>query len=101
MENERTSKQMAQEFITMAQKLHEQECTIKYLRVRSRILSSMGRILRKAYHPVIMFWLCLLIVLIGLWVVRSVYEAKTFNEITGKNVSWKQALWVQLRVQEP
>jgi len=34
------------------------------------------------------------------WVVHSKFEADAFNEITGKNVSTWNAMWIQLRVQE-
>lgn len=38
---------------------------------------------------------------IGKWLVSSYYEAKTYSELTGKQVSMGQALWVQFRVVEP
>lgn len=45
---------------------------------------------------------CILIVAgyISVWVVKSHFEAKSFNAVTGKNVSTWQAMWIQLRVQE-
>lgn len=34
------------------------------------------------------------------WVVSSFFEARAFNEITGKSVTTWQAMFVDLRVQE-
>ncbi len=37
---------------------------------------------------------------LGGWTTASHFEAKVFNEITGRDVSTWQAMWVQLRVQD-
>lgn len=34
------------------------------------------------------------------WIFQSYFEAKAFNEVTGKNVTTWQAMWIELRVQE-
>lgn len=34
------------------------------------------------------------------WVIGSKFEANAYNNITGKNVSTWDAMWIQLRVQE-
>lgn len=34
------------------------------------------------------------------WIIHAHFEAKTFHELTGREVSTWQALWVQLRVEE-
>ncbi|MGQ0721048.1 MAG: hypothetical protein ACT4PE_05670 [Candidatus Eiseniibacteriota bacterium] len=36
----------------------------------------------------------------ALWVVFSHFEARSYNRITGANVSTWDAMWVELRVQE-
>lgn len=38
---------------------------------------------------------------ICIWVFMSSMEANSYNAITGKQVTTWQAIWVQLRVQEP
>lgn len=38
---------------------------------------------------------------LGVWVFKSSMEAKTYTELTGKQVTTYQALWVDLRVVEP
>lgn len=38
---------------------------------------------------------------IGSWVFKSMMEAQTYTELTGKKVTTYQALWVDLRVVEP
>jgi hypothetical protein len=38
---------------------------------------------------------------IALWVSASYFEAKAFNEVTGKHVTTSQAMFIQLRIQEP
>ena len=35
------------------------------------------------------------------WVVKSYFEARAFNRVTGKNVSTWDAMFIELRVQEP
>jgi hypothetical protein len=45
--------------------------------------------------------LSMLVVGIGIWIGASHFEAKAFNELTGSNVSTKQAMFIQLRVIEP
>lgn len=42
----------------------------------------------------------ILIVLIGIWVVASHFEAAAYNRITGANVSTFDAMFVELRVHE-
>ena len=47
---------------------------------------------------------CLLLAIgipVGVWITKSHFEAKIYSELTGKQVSTWQALWVQLRVIEP
>jgi hypothetical protein len=39
--------------------------------------------------------------LLGFWVIHSHFEARAFNHLTGKHVSTWDAMWVELRVQEP
>lgn len=42
--------------------------------------------------------------LIGLMCVQVFYsyqESKAFNRLTGANTTWWDAMWVELRVQEP
>lgn len=39
------------------------------------------------------------IILLGAWFATSWAEARAFNEVTGKNVSAWDAMWVDLRVQ--
>lgn len=38
---------------------------------------------------------------VGLWVIRSHYEAQTYERLTGVHVTTWEAMWVQLRVSEP
>ena len=38
---------------------------------------------------------------IGIWVGYSFFEARTFNKLTGSNISTFDAMFIQLRVQEP
>lgn len=35
----------------------------------------------------------------GSWVVRSYFEAKTYNKLTGASATTWDAMWVELRVQ--
>jgi len=49
---------------------------------------------------VILGFIALFGVLIAIWVTRSYFEAKAFNNITGKNVSTLDAMFVELRVNE-
>lgn len=37
---------------------------------------------------------------LGVWVVKSHFEARAYNRITGAHVSTWDAMWVELRVQE-
>lgn len=39
--------------------------------------------------------------LIGGWVFQSSMEAHTYQRLTGKHVTTWDAMWVELRVQEP
>ena len=41
------------------------------------------------------------IVAMGRWVLSSKMEAAAFNAVTGKSVTTWQAMWIELRVQEP
>ena len=34
------------------------------------------------------------------WIFQSYQEAKSFNSVTGKNVSTWDAMWIELRVQD-
>ena len=38
---------------------------------------------------------------LGCWIVRSHFEAESFNRITGKDISTWDAMFIELRVQEP
>lgn len=38
---------------------------------------------------------------IGFWVLSSKFEADAYFRVTGKNVSTWDAMWIELRVQEP
>jgi hypothetical protein len=38
---------------------------------------------------------------VSIWLVASFMEAKTYTKLTGKPVSTWDAMWIQLRVQEP
>ena len=38
---------------------------------------------------------------VAFWAISSHFEAAAFNRLTGKRVSTWDAMWVQLRVQEP
>ena len=40
------------------------------------------------------------LILLGLWVCSSYLEARAYNNITGKNVSTWDAMFVELRIQE-
>ena len=44
--------------------------------------------------------LTILVLVAALYVIKSAHEAKTFNRLTGSNVTTWDALWVELRVQE-
>jgi len=37
----------------------------------------------------------------GIWVFRSAMKANAFNHATGKHVTTWDAMWIELRVQEP
>ena len=39
-------------------------------------------------------------IILTVWVAKSHMEARSFNAVTGKNVSTWQAMWIELRVQE-
>lgn len=43
----------------------------------------------------------LLAVGVAIWVIRSHYEAETYERLTGVHVTTWDAMWVQLRVIEP
>ena len=40
-----------------------------------------------------------LVMAVFLWLGKSYYEARTYSRLTGHQVEWTDALWVQLRVQ--
>ena len=42
-----------------------------------------------------------IVIALALWVTKSHFEARTYTELTGKEVTTWQALWVELRVIEP
>lgn len=57
----------------------------------------------KSVATVFIFAIIILIALsipVGIWVFRSAMEARAFNNVTGKNVSTWDAMWIELRVQE-
>lgn len=41
-----------------------------------------------------------LAVVVGIWVLKSHMEARSFNAVTGKSVTTWEAMWIELRVQE-
>jgi hypothetical protein len=41
-----------------------------------------------------------ILLVLGGYILKSYFEAKTFNELTGRNVSTWQALFVQLRIDD-
>lgn len=46
---------------------------------------------------------CLILIVLGMiggYIFVSSQEAKTYNKLTGKNVSTWDAMWVELRVQD-
>jgi hypothetical protein len=47
------------------------------------------------------YLLVMLMFLIGGWLVRSHFEAKTYNRLTESSVTMFDAMWVQFRVVEP
>lgn len=42
-----------------------------------------------------------LLIVLGGWIVFSYFEAKSYEEVTGKKVSLRQAMFLELRVLEP
>lgn len=38
--------------------------------------------------------------LVGIWVIGSFFESRTFNRITGAHTTTWDAMWLELRVQE-
>lgn len=42
-----------------------------------------------------------LLILTGVWVISSHMEAKAYNRVTRSNVTTWEAMWIQLRVQNP
>lgn len=46
----------------------------------------------------IAFWLVALGFLLGLPLVKSVFEARAYNRITGAHVTWWDALFLELRI---
>ncbi len=55
----------------------------------------------KTVIPFILLIILVLSILIGIWVFRSKMKSNAFNNVTGKNVSTWDAMWIELRVQEP
>ena len=49
----------------------------------------------------IAFIIFVLAITIGGWILKSKMEAETFSKLTGKPVTTWEAMWVELRVQEP
>jgi len=45
---------------------------------------------------VVVFVMCILS-----WIGQSYMEARSYNSVTGKNVSTWDAMWIELRIQEP
>jgi hypothetical protein len=56
---------------------------------------------KEAIMIVIRIMAILLLMGAGVWIFRSDMEASAFNSVTGKNVTTWQAMWIELRVQEP
>lgn len=50
---------------------------------------------------VAILFVVVILVALSVWALRSSMEASVFNSVTGKNVSMWQAMWIELRVQEP
>ena len=42
-----------------------------------------------------------IVLMVSIWVGSSYFEARAFNNVTGKNVSTLDAMFINLRVQEP
>lgn len=43
----------------------------------------------------------ILTVLVGVWAIKASITANAYNAVTGKHVTTWQAMWVDLRIQEP
>lgn len=52
------------------------------------------------YKPAILVAIAALIIVLVTWVGYSYFEAKSYNNVTGKNVSTFDAMFLELRVQE-
>ena len=102
--NKEQEQELARQIFRRDKVIEHLRWEVKYCERKASILGGLGIAIR--YLPSIIpwfiwFWVVLAMIGVGLWVVRSHYEAKTYNEITGKNITTQQALWVQLRVMEP
>jgi len=56
---------------------------------------------KKAVVWAVALILAILALVLPLWVVRSYYEAQAFERVTGKHVLTWDAMFLDLRVQEP
>lgn len=56
---------------------------------------------KKALKIVILFFVILFALITSIGVTHSYFEAKAFNEATGKNVTTWQAIFLDLRIMEP
>ena len=54
-------------------------------------------LIEKLLIPALAVIACAIIALV-LWVVPSYFEARSYNKLTGSNVSTWDAMWVELRV---
>ena len=102
--DEKTEQEIANTLCNQQQTILNLQHNLTYYRRKASVLERIWEWI--TYIPskipfIVWFCIGLIVVVVGLWVVRSHYEAKTFNAITGKRITTRQALWVQLRVQEP
>lgn len=52
------------------------------------------------YLSILLFVAALLLFAVGGTLIQTTMEARTYNKLTGADVTWWDALWVDLRVQE-
>ena len=60
----------------------------------------MNFIERNPIWSMVLFAATLILAMIVVWVTKSHFEAQAYNNVTGKNVSTWDAMWIELRVQE-
>uniref|UniRef100_A0A6M3LJ60 Uncharacterized protein n=1 Tax=viral metagenome TaxID=1070528 RepID=A0A6M3LJ60_9ZZZZ len=55
--------------------------------------------MKKSYIEFLLIGL-IIVILTLIFFVSAYYEAKTYSRLTGKQVSWFDAVWVDFRIQE-